>query len=403
MPGSIIPGNFYRAEIHNIPSGESYTSYYIYKIPYAQLFFEKSNDKFTAGMKVNLEVLDQADNVISRGFDEKTILVNDYESTISENLYLQGIISFNLKEGKYRILAVISDKISKRERKLFPINFVVPDSKNILRPLVVQSIETKISSFDSIDVYNNGSTIPFEKPENDFIIPVTDTSIQFLKVQIKNIKKEKLLDTLISNDFSLKSDIRCINNEIVLLNADNKSELKYFYLKNISSGLNEGQVTIEVIPDDEPNNKAQFDFIVLWANKPLSLMDPEKAIEYLEIIESKDKVSELLRKNDSYEKILYDYWKDMDITPDTKYNELMKEFYQRVDFANKEFISIAGNGGALSDRGKIYIKYGEPFERTRDTNSEGKVVETWFYKNPNIKFVFIDKDGTGKFLMVNQQ
>lgn len=402
-PEAIIPGNFYRAEIHTIPSGEAYSTYYIYKIPYSQLFFEKVNDKFTAGMRVNIEVLDSDGNAFKREFDEKIITTNYYESTTSEELYLQGLIKFNFEKGKYKILAVISDKISKRERKLRPIDLKIPDSEIILRPIFVKNLENKINSFDSIAISNNGYSIPFDQPDDDLIIPVIDNSIKTLKLLIKNPDKEILLEKEIQDNFLINPEIRSLDDRIVITRSKHNESIKYFYINNISAVLNEGPVVMEIIPDDDLKKKSIFNFIVSWANKPRSLIDSEKAIEYLEIIESKDKVEELLRKKEPYSKILFDYWKDLDITPETKYNELMKEFYQRVDDAEREFISITGNGGAFSDRGKIYIKYGKPFEVLRNTNGEGKVVETWFYKKPNIKFVFVDKDGTGKFLIVNQQ
>ena len=83
--------------------------------------------------------------------------------------------------------------------------------------------------------------------------------------------------------------------------------------------------------------------------------------------------------------------------PHTKYNELMNEFYSRIDYCEKNYRSLSGNGGAKSDRGKTYIKFGAPDSIDRYTNNDDKVVETWIFKKQNRTFLFIDKDGTGKF------
>jgi len=81
----------------------------------------------------------------------------------------------------------------------------------------------------------------------------------------------------------------------------------------------------------------------------------------------------------------------------------MNEFYTRVDYCEMNFRPLSGNGGAKSDRGKTYIKFGPPDSIDRDTDNQDKVVESWTYNKSQRKFVFIDKDGTGKFTFVNGQ
>ena len=51
-------------------------------------------------------------------------------------------------------------------------------------------------------------------------------------------------------------------------------------------------------------------------------------------------------------------WRDADPTPDTGDNELRDEFLRRVNYANAHY-SIMGRG-MFSDRGRVYIRYGEP-------------------------------------------
>lgn len=179
--------------------------------------------------------------------------------------------------------------------------------------------------------------------------------------------------------------------------------LKFFLLKNFSSKLTEGPIQLEIYPDEDINAKAVYNLNVIWIAKPISLMDPELAIKLLEIIEPKEVVSDILSKDGSDSNNLFEYWNSKDPTHETKYNELMNEFYTRVDYCEKNFRTISGNGGAKSDRGKIYIKYGAPDSISRDNNSDDKVVESWFYKNSNRKFVFIDREGTGKFQLTDGQ
>jgi GWxTD domain-containing protein len=56
------------------------------------------------------------------------------------------------------------------------------------------------------------------------------------------------------------------------------------------------------------------------------------------------------------------YWRDRDPTPLTAQNEERDRFYDRVRYANEHFGTQGVVRGMLSDRGRIYIRYGEPDE-----------------------------------------
>lgn len=56
------------------------------------------------------------------------------------------------------------------------------------------------------------------------------------------------------------------------------------------------------------------------------------------------------------------YWKERDPTPLSAQNEERDKFYERVRYANENY-GIAGVvKGMMSDRGRVYVRYGEPDE-----------------------------------------
>jgi GWxTD domain-containing protein len=59
------------------------------------------------------------------------------------------------------------------------------------------------------------------------------------------------------------------------------------------------------------------------------------------------------------EKFLVDFWKDIDPTPGTVENEAKTEHYRRVTYADRHF-GVSATRGALTDRGRLYVKYGPP-------------------------------------------
>jgi GWxTD domain-containing protein len=65
------------------------------------------------------------------------------------------------------------------------------------------------------------------------------------------------------------------------------------------------------------------------------------------------------------ESYLAAFWASIDPTTNTARNELKERFLERVAFANANFTS-AVERGLVSDRGRIYIRFGPPDELTRE-------------------------------------
>ena len=94
-----------------------------------------------------------------------------------------------------------------------------------------------------------------------------------------------------------------------------------------------------------------------------------------------------LSEND---KLIYikDYW---NVNDDENVTDLFIEFYNRVKYVNNNFQYLSYEGWR-SDRGKIYIIYGKPYDIKNEFTMEGEY-EIWTYSN-NRQFVFINKYGT---------
>ena len=95
------------------------------------------------------------------------------------------------------------------------------------------------------------------------------------------------------------------------------------------------------------------------------------------------------RESEKWEEISL-YWKGKD--PD-----LLKELNQRVQYCNNHF-SISSPGW-MSDRGKIYIKFGRPSSISNSYNDNFRYqYETWIYGNGR-KYVFIDRSLSGDYIL----
>jgi GWxTD domain-containing protein len=92
---------------------------------------------------------------------------------------------------------------------------------------------------------------------------------------------------------------------------------------------------------------------------------------------------------------LHEFWKNRDPVPATSENEFRKEYERRLDYANTAFgMGWEANAveGWLTDRGRIYSKYGEPNERITRPNEYGSPPwELWKYFSSSYSYLFVDR------------
>jgi GWxTD domain-containing protein len=364
------------------------------------LVFERKVDSFDAGFRVTVEILDEDSKLVVRDMKDSKVIVNNFEATNDYNLFLQDFLSFKLKSGEYKISAHISDMNSTGELKLEPIKLDLEEYKDkiVQHPLVISSRENICDGRKAFILANSGGNVPFSSEIFHLIIPIVDTSITEIDVVIEN-NDEVIISTRVDESFILPIGIEECERYLSVTRNPESIPLRNFVLRNFNMKLTEGEVILKVKNDDNSIDE-EYESQIVWFNKPFSLMDPEKAIEFLSFVETDSVVSSLLKQSSSkYPKILNEYWAKFDPTPETAFNEIMFEYYSRVDYAIKEFKGIGKGNGAKTDRGVVYIKFGKPEKIERVSNPQGQVMEIWNYSNPERKFSFVDKKGTGNFTL----
>ncbi len=151
------------------------------------------------------------------------------------------------------------------------------------------------------------------------------------------------------------------------------------------------------------NWQKERNFKIFWFEKPTYLYRYDLAIRPMRLILD-EKTYKYAKKlsYDELEKWFKNYWKQRDPTPHTAYNELMAEFFKRVAIANKRY-STRHREGWETDRGRIYILYGQP-QKIDDHRyaTQTKPYQVWIYSD-SLQFMFVDKNGNGDFELVNEE
>jgi GWxTD domain-containing protein len=100
---------------------------------------------------------------------------------------------------------------------------------------------------------------------------------------------------------------------------------------------------------------------------------------------------------------LYNFWKARDTDVSTPVNEYYKKYFSRVSFSNQRFGSLSRLGWK-SDRGRVFIIYGEPSEIERHPNEvDTKPYEIWYYNEleGGVLFVFGDLTGFSDYILLH--
>ena len=380
-----------------------FSVYFTYKMPYKLLVFERTDGTFAAGFRVVVEISDENSNLVARDIKDSKISVQDFESTNDHTRFLQEFLAFKVKSGEYIITAVISDLNSTDELPIKPEKIILNknEDKKVLHPLIIRAQEINCSDNKAFLLANSGGNIPYSSDNYHLVIPVKDTLVSKLNLSINN-NDDSIYSGVVDESYIIPIGITMCDKNLAVTTDTTNILYRNFVLRNVNAKLVEGEVILK-ISNEEKDVNDEYESKVIWFNKPFSLMDAEKAIEYLSYIESDSVISILLDENESdYPKILNEYWKKFDPTPETAYNEIIFEYYNRIDYAIREFRTISSSNGAKTDRGMVYIKFGKPNEIKRLSNPEGIIIETWTYVNPERKFSFIDKKGTGNFTIIEE-
>ncbi|HNC47650.1 MAG TPA: GWxTD domain-containing protein, partial [bacterium] len=104
-------------------------------------------------------------------------------------------------------------------------------------------------------------------------------------------------------------------------------------------------------------------------------------------------------KSDFFE----NFWRAKDPTPGTERNEIMEEYFRRVDYANRYFTSGYREGWD-TDRGMVFIILEAPDDIERHPfDNNDKPYEIWYYYQANLRLLFVDVNQIGDYELMNRQ
>jgi GWxTD domain-containing protein len=371
---------------------------YVYTdILYDDLTFLKeiNAEGYKAQVELQLALIDKDDHQVGFKSISRTVTETDFNVTNSRERSILMSHYFDAPFGEYQLKLKMNDEMSKKTTtgKLDLILNDYKSQKFALSDLLLLSEVSFDSSGKVIaripQVKNN-----FPKKEGDFYIqfdlyvhqPPRELS---LNVKMLDDKDQTELDSTMT--------------------VDAKDTVTSFYFDIAKDRLKKNNYTCVVkASGDHYKTDSRKRISFYWVTIPETSEDITMAIGQMRYIIPSDSLDRYQQAPlAEQQKFFTSFWAKRDPNPNTKVNELMEEYFRRVNYANREFSNFSSKGW-LSDRGRILIKFGYPDDIERHPFEINSVpYEIWRYYTLRRVFVFVDESGFGDYrlspLYLNQE
>ena len=367
--------------------------------------------------EVLIELFDSLETSKARDIDRFEIGATTSEQKLPTKQWYQGIASFTVPPGPYKIIFELDDLESERKylNKDLSIRAVKVEGKDFKAssPLFIYWLEQ--ATPDSIVSQNFGGNLLFgRKGALFFQLASSNHSDEPLHIEYSfSTPQTRFRDpeTIISDTahyIMLKNRLpnpkggRDSVGYVLAPETAQRSISIIVPLPSEKLPLRPLDLLVKV-RRDTAEIKLTKSLQMVWPDMPLSLREVDFAIDALRYISREEQRDSM--KHGSFEdrrKMLEEFWKPKDKTPETAYNEVMTEYYRRVDYAVKNFGTLRNPDGSKSDRGRIHILHGPPTKIDRALDPAG-FQEIWSYENLGKKFIFMDKTKSGTYELVSTQ
>lgn len=365
-------------------NGDSVKTLVYMQILNDDLTFIAKDSVFVAELEINVSVLRNNKIVESRILNQKFI-EKDFSNTNSRTIKRTIKTSFFLPAGEYEFVILFRDVYTNQRLKR-ALKVTIPDIQR--SPLSMSDV-----LFYSRVKYDDGKFIPEAQPNllknfttDDpnifayFQILVGDTT-RPVQIVYKMMVNEKLVEK--EYKYEIKPEHRLMD---LWIKIKKESLERSQYILQFE--LNQGKDKI----------KRQEIISFYWVDSPGNISSLDEAIEQLKYIIPSDTLKKYRKATFQEKKKFFErFWKGLDPDPTTTKNELMDEYYRRVNYANTHF-GVMGRAGWKTDRGRIFIKFGPPDEiESYPSQMNTFPIQIWRYYSLKKEFVFVDRTGMGDY------
>ncbi len=372
-----------------------------YQIFNKMLRFERDRGDYVSDYEVSVVVNDNKGNQVDFFSSARKFRVPTLEKTRSRFDYRVNQVNFDLDPGKYKVEFSLSDgKSDAVLRQDFSVKLKKYDDKgpelsglefiNNVRARGEQPSSFDKGKFRVIPSVSN----TFGGDENPRLMFYTEI------YQGREPVEQVLVETIVRH--TVKGMVYR-DSVYTPLEGPVAREIRDISLE----GLLPGQYELHIYLKGRRNkklDKIQKEFSLRWSYTAMLKYDYDKALSLLAYIAEKAELDSL-KGLETYPARLAgfsEFWRARDPAPETPENQIRSEFYRRVEIANLRF-SYVNREGWRTDRGRIYIQYGEPDELDDyPVVPNRRPYQEWHYYRDGRyrRFTFIDENSDGDYRLI---
>lgn len=367
---------------------------------------------YRARGEVLLELIDSTETSVSRSVQAVNIESPSNEISHLRRHYYQGAASFLVHPGRFTAVYRVEDGESKREfadRKVTlnvrpsEGNSVAKSTVLFVEPSETPSIQHQFTALN----FNHGAN--FSRNTGLLIMLTTLESppqVRYTLLEAPTSGKERVV---VQRETTVTATL--FRRSAPALGPSSADSIHYIFDKAATSStvyftlatahLKQGRYVarFQILARDTPT--VRQDFVIRWVDMPLSLFDLDFAVTAMKYITTEDEYDDL-RSGSRANRIrkFEEFWAKRDPTPATAYNEVMTEYFRRVDYAFVNFRTLREENGVLTDRGRIYILDGKPSDIERVLRTDGPPREIWTYSTLKRQYIFEDPSRQGNYKLI---
>lgn len=375
----------------SLPRGGTFCEVY-YSLSIEKSNFVEKSGKYTADFSVLINVKDRKSEEVYVDTIARIINSSELQDTVS----FSDVLQVNFLPGReYKISLSVLDL----KEGIYEADTTIraPDWKDNLNFSDIQISHTIIGTDEQNRFVKNGfKLLPY--PERKFNrTRYTLTSYS----ELYNIKEDSVLvEFVISNGLNVNDTVM---SEYYQVTGGDMVIPGLFNVLGYPPG--EYYLTVTARSSDSRTEASKWFSIAKKRFEGRELASiPDSIIEYASFINYLASPGEIKEYNsvskESKKYFLAKFWSKRDPTPETEENEALEEFIKRIKDSDEKF-SKKHKKGRRTDRGRIYIKYGQPddvLRRTSDMSYDPYLL--WHYFNTDDWFIFMDRNLTGDYELI---
>ena len=351
------------------------------EIPFNSLQFIKRNNDFLAFYDATITLQGADGKQLLRETWSDSIVATYYVHTQSRLRTKKHHINFNIDKEKYVILSELYDKDTRKKgSKKKKLNFTKTKKvPSLMEPIILTDLKGEWG-FESNEFPIIGKKI--SNIDAGFVINIVGFANEgpyTIRTIIKSNTEDKELPIIEGENsggfFSHRLQIDKAHLQSISLKIE--IELRQSnQVKKIEKNISIYKPGVSGYVDNIENSFRQMKYILT----------------------SKERNNAKGKKGKELETIFLQYWIERDPTPKTSLNELMEEYYIRVNYVN-EYFNMSWREGWETDFGMIYILFGPPDEiqRTNPSGTTTSIYQVWYYNSISKQFTFKDQNGFGDY------